>query len=314
MTSSNVLVNDTVRIKVRFVDVDPSTGAQQEVEPVSVAVSIFDSDNNTVVSSNATQLTSSQYYYDYTPLTAGEYKVRFVGTLANSTTISVDQQLYVSTPTDEYRPTITLRADETISFAADIEPLYLDPESLLSYYPDASLLEIGELIHAYSNEINQIFGIKDPTQNGLQTLENSNISTFTILEYIKASVLCQLTKIYGFGGDDELSLELSDFKITNKNIPKSNITRANATTWCQVAAALRKEIMTKRVSSRGIVPKGLPKRTVAPSGASLDPETGALIYINDMNVYGSRDLFRPGVTADIDPEDPMPDRNIKRYD
>lgn len=320
MAVGNVLVNDTVRIKVKFVDLDPVTGEQVEVSPLSVSVKIFNSDNLEIISTTAISLTSSEYYYDYTPLSSGQYQVRFVGTFANNRFITVNQQLYVSTPTEDYRPVVTLKEQETITFAPDIEPLYVDPESILLFYPDSSLLEIGELIHLYSHEVNQIFGIANITANidaetgVMQALENNGISTFSIVEYIKASVLCQLTKIYGFGGDDELSLELADFKITNRNTPKTSINRANATTWCQVAAALRKEIMTKRVSARGIVPKGLPAKKVIPSGASVDPQTGALIYINDTAAYGPRDTYRTGVTTVGESEDPMPDRGIKRYD
>lgn len=320
MSNINVLVNDTVRIKVKFIDVDPTTGDQIDVSPMLVSVKVFDSEDVELISTTATQLTPSQFYYDYTPNKEGIFKVRFVGTLLNGKYITVDQQLYVSTPTAEYKPTITLRENETITFAADIEPLYLDPETILSYYPDATALEVGEIIHQYSHEVNQMFGIAtvdanvDVQENVMDVLSNNGVSTFSIVEYIRASVLCQLTKIYGFGGDDELSLELADFKITNRNTPKNNVTRSNATTWCQIAAALRKEILSKRVGARGIQPKGLPRKTVTPTGASLDPQTGALIYINDTNVYGPRDMFRPGVTTIADPEDPMPDRNIKRYD
>jgi hypothetical protein len=322
MTNSNVLVNDTVRIKVKFVDKDPLTGSQTEVSPLSVSVTIFDS-NNVPVSptpTSAVQITSSQYYYDFIPNLAGEYKVTFVGTLPDSKNITVNQALYVSTPTEEYKPTITLKADESISFAPDISPLYLDPEVIKTYFPDASLLEIGELIYSYSYEVNEIFNLTNAIVNlpegetGISYLSNTGVSTFTILEYIKASVLCQLTKIYGFGSDDELSLELADLKITNRNTPRANINRSNATTWCQISAALRKEILTKKVGLRGVLPKGLPIKSIIPSGGSLDPEIGGLIYINDTTAYGSRDLFRPGTNTDIDPEDPMPDRNIKRYD
>lgn len=67
MTISNVLVNDTVRIKVKFVDVDPSNGSQTDVSPDYVNVVIKNSDEAIVVSTAATSLTPSQYYYDYTP-------------------------------------------------------------------------------------------------------------------------------------------------------------------------------------------------------------------------------------------------------
>jgi len=108
MTVGNVLVNDTVRIKVRFVDIDSSTGEQVDVSPTLVAVRVYDSDNVQIVNTTATSLTASQYYYDYTPSEAGEYRVTFIGTMPDTTYITVNQQLYVSTPTDEYKPVITL--------------------------------------------------------------------------------------------------------------------------------------------------------------------------------------------------------------
>lgn len=319
MTVGNVLVNDTVRIKVKFIDTNPITSEQVEVHPVSVSVSIHDQDGASAISpnpDNADALSSSEYYYDFTPTQAGEYTVLFIGVLQDDTFIRVTQQLYVSTQSVEYKPTVTLRENEVISFAPDIAPLYLDPEQVLRVFPDSNLLEIGELIHGYSHEVNQMYGITtlpSTEEDPLASIIDVTSSTFTVIEYIRASVCCELSRTYGFGGDDELSVQLGDLQISNKNIPKSNITRSNATTWCQIAAALRKEILTKRVGVKGIQPKGLPVTRAFQTGGSLDPQTGALIYINDTNVYGPRDIYVPGQTTG-DPSDPMPDRNIKRYD
>jgi hypothetical protein len=315
MNSINVLVNDIIRITVKFVDINNLTGEQTEVDPTSVSVIIKDSDNNTIVTATATKQAFAIWYYDFTPTQPDTYTINFNGILSSGKSIPVSQQLYVSTPSEEYKPTITLRADETIAFGPDISPLYLDPEEIQRIFPEATQLEIAELIHAFSHEINSIFGIDiESNIDPVTVIKQSGSSEFAVADYIKASTACELSRTYGYGGDDELSVQLADLTITNKTIPRSNVTRANATSWCQIAAALRKEIVAKRVSVRGILPKGLPVRTVAPSGASLDPETGALIYINDTNVYGPRDMFRPGVKADVEPEDPMPDRGIKRYD
>lgn len=300
MTIGNVFVNDTVRIKVKFVDIDPVTGNQVDVNPVSVIVKIYDSDQNEIIMTVASALSSSEFYYDYTPSTAGQYKVTFIGTLANSTSISVNQQLYVSTPTEEYRPTITLRADEIISFAPDIEPLYLDPEELKLIFPEASLLEIGELIHHYSLEVKEMYSIQDDNTNP--------VLPFTVLEYIKAASACELSRTYGFGGDDELSIKLADLEITNRSAPRNVATRSNATTWCQIAASLRREILAKKVSMRGVVPKGLPNKRTHANYKTLDPQTGKLIYLSDKELYG------PGRTTPIESDDPMPDRGLRQYD
>jgi hypothetical protein len=207
-----------------------------------------------------------------------------------------------------------LSADEVIAFGADITPLYVDPETIQSIFPDATKLEIAELIHNFSHEIDSIIGVKSTTADPMALIESYGIAPYSVVEYIKAATCCDLTRVYGFGGDDELSIQLADLQITNRNTPRNNVTRSNATTWCQIASALRKELLSKRVGIRGVQPKGIPQRKVTPSGASLDPQTGALIYINDTNVYGPRDMFRPGVSTQADIADPMPDRGIKRYD
>ena len=316
MTAGNVLVNDTVRIRVRFIDIDPTTGDEIEISPTLVTVNIFDSEDAIVETGQAQAVSgsTSSYYYDFTATIAGEYKITFVGTFANSTFVNVNQNLYVSSQTAEYRPTITLTADEVIAFGADIFPLYVDPETIQSIFPDATKLEIAELIHNFSHEIDSIIGIKATTTNPMAWIESYGIAPYSVVEYIKAATCCDLTRVYGFGGDDELSIQLADLQITNRNTPRSNITRSNATTWCQIAAALRKELMAKRVGMRGVQPKGTPRRVTTPSGASLDLQTGALIYINDTNVYGPRDLFRQGTSAQSGVDDPMPSRGIKRYD
>jgi hypothetical protein len=316
MTVGNVLVNDTVRIKVRFIDIDPTTGDEIGISPTLVTVNIYNSEDVLVQTGQAQAVagSTSSYYYDFTATIAGEYKITFVGSFANSSYVNVNQNLYVSSQTAEYRPTTTLSADETISFGADISPLYIDPEIIQTIFPDATKLEIAELVHNFSHEINSIIGIKSTTVDPMALMESYGISAYTATEYIKASTCCELTRVYGFGGDDELSIQLADLQITNRNSPRSNITRSNATTWCQIAAALRKELLSKRVGIRGVQPKGTPRRVTTPSGASLDLQTGALIYINDTNVYGPRDMFRQGTSSQSGVDDPMPGRGIKRYD
>jgi hypothetical protein len=295
---ANILVNDTVRLKVKFIDVD-TEGNQIEVAPVSVLMSIKNSDNQTVISTNPTALNIYEYYYDYTPTTAGTYRVFFTGILQNNTTINVNQQIYVSTPTEDYKPTVFLREDEIIAFAADIEPLYLDPEQLLPYFPDASLLEIGEFVHNYSIEIKNIFKL-------LATEDGTNIP-FTAFEYIRAATCCELTRVYGNGGDDELSVRLGDLSITNKNLPRNTLSRANATTWCQIAAMLRKEMLTSKVGIKAVQPKGLPTLPTIGAGRNMDPYTGLSVYYTPRDLYGPTHIQTPD-------ENPIPERGIRKYD
>lgn len=299
--SSSVLVNDTVRIKVKFVDVDPNTGEQESVSPSSVIVNIEKIDGEDIITNAfAISINSSEYYYDFTPSSAGQYKVMFNGIMPDTSQILVNQNLYVSDIDSDYRPTVTLKSDETIIFAADLDPLYIDPEEILPFFPDASLLEIGELVHHYSAEIKQIFN--------LQNSDDGSSINFTTAEYIKAAACCELSRTYGFGGDDELSLKLADLSITNRSNPRNSINRGNATTWCQIAAALRKELMSSRVGMRSVIPKGLPNKKVHANYKTVDPENGKLIYLSDKELYG------PGRTTPTEPDDPMPSRGLRKYD
>jgi len=298
MTVGNVLVNDTVRIKVRFVDINSSTGEQFDVAPLSVSVRVYDSNNVQIISTTATSLSPSQFYYDYTPSVAGEYKVTFVGTMPDSTYITVNQQLYVSTPTDEYKPVITLGHEEVISFAPDVAPLYLNPEEIKAYFPEASLMEIGELVHFYSLEVKQLYSYND-------SITGSDLN-FTTLEYIKASVACELSRTYSYGGDDDISVTLGDLSIASRSLPRTQVTRGNATTWCQIAAALRKEMLTGKVGPKGFQPKGLPASKLQ-AYANVDPQTGKSVYLSD------RDLYGPGERV-LSDDDPMPKRGLRSYD
>jgi len=299
MSTDKVVVSDTVRITVKFKDID-SNGIEVDLQPVSVSVIIKNSSNAVVVSESADSLTQSIYYYDYTPTIADTYTVKFTGLLANANTVVVEQKLYVSSVTEEYRPTIILKNDETIIFAADISPLYIDPDELLPYFPDASRLEIGEIIHNHSIEIKSIYNLSDSE-------DGSNLS-FIALEYIKAATACELSRTYGYGGDDEVSIQLGDFQLAHKSIPRSKITRDNATTWCQIATALRKEMLANRVGPLRFQMKDLP--TVGPvySGGKMPQvDGGKVAYLTDRELYGP-------VRTIPAKQDPMPNRGLRSRD
>lgn len=300
MSISPIMVNDTVRLKVKFIDIDPETGSQTEVSPISVSLTIDDSAGNEILSVTPTQTSGSEYYYDYTPETAGEYTIRFVGVLSSGTYITVNQQMYVSTPTSDFKPSITLGADEVVYFAPDVTPLYVDPEELLPFFPDATLIEVGELIHHYSTEVKQIYSISD-------SMDLNPGLNFTALEYIKAAAACELSRTYGYGGEDELSVKLGDLSITNRSLPRTGVNRGNATTWCQLAAALRKELLASKVSMKGVQPKGLPSNYIPTTGKSIDPETGLVVHLSD------RDLLGPG-RKNTRVDDPMPKRGLRSRD
>ena len=304
MSAANVLVNDTVRIKVHFVDINSTTNEQVDVNPVSVIVRIYNSSDQQVISTFGTSLTSSTFYYDYKPSSAGEYRIQFLGTLSDGTLISVEQQLYVSTSTVDYKPTVTLRATETIYFAADVVPLYVDPEILLPFFPESSVLQVGEIIHYYSKEVSEIY-----TSYSNEIINNGSALNFTAQEYIKSATACELSRTYGYGGgDDEVSVRLGDLEVRNRNSPRTLVTRANAVTWCQIATALRSEMITRKVGAKGVVVRNAGNNI--PNPTTVDPLTGTSVYLSETGLYTM------GVNGNITMEDNFinPNRTLKKYD
>lgn len=299
--SDNVVVNDSIKLTVKFKDIDTNGNeVSVAINAISLEIKKSDSTNLSVDQAQIISVSTSEYYYIFTPTIADTYTIKFIGIYysgAVAKQIVVEQKLYVSSVTEEYQPTVILGSDETIIFASGIEPLYIDPESILPFFPDASLLEIAEIIYNYSLEIKDIYSLDDSE-------DGSNLS-FNVLEYIKAATACELSRTYGFGGDDEMSLSLGDFTVTNRSLPRTSVTRDNATSWCQVAAALRKEMLAKKVSPRAMQPKGLPGDSF--SGKTVDPETGKIVYFTERELYG------PGRKSTIK-DDPMPKRGFRRYD
>jgi hypothetical protein len=148
----------------------------------------------------------------------------------------------------------TLLEDSYIIFTAGLTPLYLDPEEIKPLFPEAPLYEIAEQIWVVSNEI------KD-----LLDLEDDEIPDLKYLEFIKATTACALSKVFDYSSSDELSFRLGDLSVTNRNFPKSSINRGNATTWCELAAALRREIYSSQSGPKAVVKAGnwknpIPKR------------------------------------------------------
>jgi len=285
MALDEVLVGDNVRVTatLRYTN---ENGELVAFAPDTVTVTIRDADNNVLINgAMASYLVDDVYYYDFTITEVGLHTIIFYVNFDDSPSIQITQKIYASSITEKYKPTITLRNDETIVFGSEISPLYIDPESLLSIFPDASLLEIGELIYNYSLEVKSILKLDDQ-------ISGSSL-IFNVLEYIRAATACELSRTYAYGGDDEVSIRLGDFSIQNRNIPRTSLSRDNASTWCQIAAALRKEMLA--LKARGVVmqPKNLPADY---RYKSTDKE----IY-----PYGQENLSS---------NDPMPSRRLRSHD
>lgn len=178
------------------------------------------------------------YSYNWTPTTVGTFLARFTGTFVDDSIDIIDQDFIVTeSSTIIAPPGDTLISNTEINLSSGLTPLYLAPEELSPMFPEATLLEIAEQIYIYSVEVKELLGLSD-----------TEMPNMLGLDYIKAAAACALTRVYEITGGDELSVKLGDFSISNRSFPKGNTTRGNASGWCELAAALRNELLNSTTS------------------------------------------------------------------
>jgi hypothetical protein len=78
-------------------------------------------------------------------------------------------------------------------------------------------------------------------------------------------------------------------------------------TWCQIAAALRKEMLAGITGARGFQPKGIPTLPIVNAGKYIDPDTGRVTYLTERDIYGASRKKELSY-------DPMPKRGLHNYD
>lgn len=240
---STVELNDTKRIRGTFYVWDDNENGDQIEDPTIVVYNVYqDSSSGTLLETGTpTKEADGIYYYDWTPTVVGTYVITLVGTFTDESTDVISGTFYVETvPDSEGTP---LLVDEVITFAGEIEPLCLDPEELKSAFPDATDLEIAEALWIASIDVN----------NMLSVAEGSCPTNPLALEHIKVSAACALSKTYGDGDGNEQGITLGDFSAQYRSYPKAHVNRGNATTWCELAAAIRKELQFTTVGARTFV-------------------------------------------------------------
>lgn len=238
-------LNDTIRMSVTFRDWSSDGGGDPE-NPDTVEAIVVDQSNNSQIT--LTPIAGSgvgQYYVDWTPSALGHFVLQFTGTFSDTSTDVVAQDFTIVEISSDTSGSALIE-DIVISFAAGLDPMYLAPEELELIFPDASLLEIAEQIQIFSNEVKTLLGLSDTDEVG-----------YKALEYIKAAAACSLSRTYeSDGSGDELTFRLGDLSVTNRNFPRSVITRGNATTWCEIATVLRRELLGGQTGLLAVVKAG----------------------------------------------------------
>lgn len=176
-----------------------------------------------------------------------------------------------------------LPEDFELVFTAGVEgELYVDPAELILLFPTAPYVEVLELINYFSHEVDEL-------------LEDGEI-TYEAREYIKASVACALSRLYDLsglgGGVGDAAFRLGDLSVERRSSGqgggRSSINRANAQTWCELAAVMREELLPGRTGAgiRGVVrgdrwPNPMPARGIRPK-----EDTPMTIYADDCRDWG----------------------------
>lgn len=176
----------------------------------------------------------------------GTYTARWTGTIHGSTVVGQEyfEVVVAGSASTGFGSAATLVEDFELEFTSGATILYLDPEELMDLFSDASYTEVLDWVAFYTLEVKNLLGLEDddPAPIGAR-------------EYIRAAVACALSRIYDWsGGGVEDAIRLGDFSVEGRTTGRVLDTRATATTWCELAALLRAELVgTARAGMRGVV-------------------------------------------------------------
>lgn len=178
------------------------------------------------------------------PLTENNYKYRVV---INKSLPSSGNGIY------------QLGIDYEFSFATVLTPFYSNPEEIVALSEvEITELQAAELIQRFSAEAQTLLGLHADQE-----------PPFGVVEYVTASVLCHLAKLNGdvLGFESRAqSITLGDWQVSKGYGPRSSssskATRESANNWCELAAALKREMMAQTRVPRTWVRSGRHKNPI----------------------------------------------------
>lgn len=247
-----ILVGEDVTFTASFLDYDDETDGELIIDPESVLGHIYKYNSITSTYDAYADFTPDEpesgiFQYIWAPTENGKYQIDFVATISILQEITNTRFVFIGTITT----TDTLDANAVYYYLGILDPLYLDPEIVLRYFPEGDLVEITELIHWYSTELQYI--LNDTT------LINDDI-TPVMQNYILASVLCDLSRLYtfsggmnGFSSSNGFTLGDLEIKGSSSSSNSSNGSANMPTTWCELAALLRGQLVGGSAGMKAIV-------------------------------------------------------------
>lgn len=261
--SYKININESVRVYVSFLEYDSINKTYElldVIDPVGL-ISKYDSTSESYgvesLVSPIQSISQGLFYYDWTPSSSGEYRFNFTASTTDATPSEKTQDRYYIV--GEFTSDSTLSESSFYSFLPELSPLYFDAEKLIPYFESIDLIEATELIYKYSLELESWFG--------------TNLTlTQTMIDYIMAATLCDLSKIYvfggglgGFGSSDGFTLgDLAVTRGSGSSNNKNSLYRGNATSWCELASLYREELLYQNVNMKGVV-RGSAYDNIVPS-------------------------------------------------
>lgn len=233
--ATQVLQGETTILTASFYSWISSGG--ELIDPSLVEGFVKDEDFNVIFTFTPVRESLGVYKYSWTPSSVGDFYVEFKGTHADST-IDIVRDLFNVKSVLSGQVEATLGDDQYIHWMTELNPMYLDPEEISNIFPDATNFEIAEYIFIASSEVQEFL-----------ELDADDVVPAKAIEYIKASVLCALSRIYEpHQGSGEV-ITLGDLTVDSKRSPKNYPNRATAVGWCELAYVLRQEMI--RASGNG---------------------------------------------------------------
>lgn len=225
------VLGSTLTLTATFRDGDSTL-----VDPDSIVVDIYNEEGASVLGSTPSseeRVSVGVYSYVWVPDVLGVLTVEFTGVFNDGDDI-VLETTFIITPDTEDASAPILEEDVVVLFSSGFTPMLIDPEAVQPFYPEASLIEIAQWVHKFSLEVATIF-------------TDGNYPLIA-LDYIQAATLCSLSrKFEGIGTSNYSGFTLGDLQVMDTaGTQSSKKDRGNATTWCELAETLRREMkMTK---------------------------------------------------------------------
>lgn len=236
--ATEILVGETTRLTATFYEWNEDGG--DLINPSTVEGFIKDEDLVVLSTFTPTNVSTGVYQYNWTPSSLGSYFIEFKGTHAD-TSVDIIRDEFDVVAVSSADTSTELGDDQYLMWMTTLDPMYLEPDEVMGVYEDASRFEVAEFIFIASTEVQELLGLQD-------TDEPPNIA----LDYIRASVLCSLSRIYDSNHGYGDSITLGDFSIDGRRNPRAYATRGTAGSWCELAKVLRDEMLRKEGAGPGI--------------------------------------------------------------